>query len=306
MWQLHSGSAEWLGRVATTRGWWGCDEYDVADCFLNTPRDAVLDAITFWLEATQRRSRRQPCFAISKDGKGGDHRGQPCSAHYWAITAKQLLLACGWDLENNAMFEAQVELQQTAIFKQHKGLPIGGHLSAAYVELVALRRELQCPWPVVLRGLLTARYRDNFFVILPNSPDDAHRALVVKELSALLMMPVGFERGGRIARCLELRIDWTSEVAVKAVLAYRTDEDRQGKAGMSPRGRRGPTLGLPRCSTACWRAWRRSWSPTPRRVSRACPPPSGGRCSSCGSGGTPPNGGCGRSGFSCSAMVCCG
>ena len=43
-------------------------------------------------------------------------------------------------------------------------------------------------------------------------------------------MPVGFERGGRVARCLELRIMWTDSTIIKAVLAYRTDTDRQGES----------------------------------------------------------------------------
>ena len=47
MWQLHSGSREWLERIRHTSGWWGCDEYDVNDCYLNTPRPEVLDSARF-------------------------------------------------------------------------------------------------------------------------------------------------------------------------------------------------------------------------------------------------------------------
>ena len=162
MWQLDAGSAEWLKRVSPTKWWWGCEEYDVADCFLNTPREAVLEAVGYWLQTTQRCTRRQPAFAISKDGKAGDHRGRPSSIHYWEITAVQLLAACAWDLEFDDLFEAQAGAGVT-VLRQRKGLPIGGHLSAAYVELVALQREYQCVWPPSLSGLPTARYRDNFF-----------------------------------------------------------------------------------------------------------------------------------------------
>ena len=231
MWQLHSGSAEWLGRLAETKGWWGCEEYDVADCFLNTPRDAVLAAVDFWLATTHSRSRRQPCFAISKDGKAGDHRGQPSSIHYYSITAEQLVEACRWDLDQNATFEVLVGHKRTVVVGQRKGLPIGGHLSAAYVELVALQRELQCPWPGLLAGLPKARYRDNFFMALPQERDHALHQAVAKELSELLLMPVVFERAGRVCRCLELRLSWADPSAVKATLAYRTDEDRQGESG---------------------------------------------------------------------------
>ena len=231
MWQLHSGSREWLQRIGATLGWWGCDEYDVADCFLNTPRDEVLDSIRFWTDIAAQQSRRQPCYAIAKDGKKGDHRGRPSSIHYWCITSEQLLLACEWELDNNDTFEAQNDDGSIVVLRQRKGLPIGGHLSAAFVELVALRREYQCHWPAMFSNLPTARYRDNFFVVLPDEPSDADRRDVARALSALLLMPVGFERGGRVARCLELRIDWTGESKLKATLAYRTDKDRQGESG---------------------------------------------------------------------------
>ena len=44
-------------------------------------------------------------------------------------------------------------------------------------------------------------------------------------------MPVKFERAGREARYLELRLCWADGCRVKAVLAYRTDADRQGESG---------------------------------------------------------------------------
>ena len=230
MWQLHSGSSEWLERLGPTMGWWGCEEYDVADCFLNTPREAVMDAVGFWLLTTASCSRRQPCFAISKDGKKGDHRGRPSSIHYWAITDAQLRAACAWDLLHNDLFEAQAGAD-FVVLQQRRGLPIGGHLSAAYVELVALKCELQCDWPLPLTGCPTARYRDNFFVVVREERTAAERERTAEHLTRMLTMPVKFERAGRVARCLELRLDWTSERSVKAALAYRTDADRQGESG---------------------------------------------------------------------------
>ena len=116
------------------------------------------------------------------------------------------------------------------VVQQRKGLPIGGHLSAAYVELVALRREYECTWPPMLVNTPTARYRDNFFVILPGEPSAAEREATARALSDLLLMPVGFERGGRVARCLELRLDWSHPATVRAVLAYRTNDDRQSES----------------------------------------------------------------------------
>ena len=231
MWQLHSGSKQWLQRIGGTFGWWGCDEYDVADCFLNTPREEVMESVRFWADVAASRSRRQSCFAISKDGKQGDHLGRPCSIHYWSIASEQLMLACEWELHNNDTFESLQRDGTCIVLKQRRGLPIGGHLSAAFVELVALRRELQCEWPPALAGVPTARYRDNFFAVLREQPSAETHLETAQALSKLLLMPVCFERGGRIARCLELRIDWTGDSKVKTVLAYRTDVDRQGESG---------------------------------------------------------------------------
>ena len=108
---------------------------------------------------------------------------------------------------------------------------MGGHLSAAYVELVALRRECVCEWPSSLSGLTTARYRDNFFVAVREERTAAVRDRTAAGLTELLLMPVGFERAGRVARCLEVRLEWLAKRPVKAALAYRTDPDRQGESG---------------------------------------------------------------------------
>ena len=190
MCQLHSpGSPEWLRQLSRTAGWWGCDECDVSDCFLNTPREAVLAAVVFWLQLSQGRTRRQPCFAISKDGKAGDHRGKPSPCHYYAITAEQLLAVCKWDLEYNDEFDVQVGSETNVVVRQHRGLPIGGHLSAAYVELVALRREFQCPRPAQLIGIPTSRYLDNMFVVLREPWGDEQHQVLAKALSDLLLKP---------------------------------------------------------------------------------------------------------------------
>ena len=230
MWQMHAGCTDWLQRISATNGWWGVDEYDVNDCFLNTPRNEVLDAARFWIAVSSAQTRRQPCFAISKDDKKGDHRGRPSSVHYWEITCEQLLLAFEWELTCNDTFEVQSSDGGVVVVQQRKGLPIGGHLSAAFVELVALRREYQCLWPQALLCGPTTRYRDNFFVVLQVEPTESQRRATAEALSALLLMPVVFERGGRVARCLELRISWIDNAKVKAILAYRTDADRQGES----------------------------------------------------------------------------
>ncbi len=64
--------------------------------------------------------------------------------HYWALSGAQVRAAVEWELERNAVFEVQT-LTGTRILKQTRGLPIGGHFSAALVEYVALHRELIVP-----------------------------------------------------------------------------------------------------------------------------------------------------------------
>ena len=99
-----------------------------------------------------------------------------------------------WELAHNDLFEYVSSVgARPLVLRQVAGLPMGGHLSAAaLVELVALQRELEQPWPSELDGLPTARYRDNFFVACP----EAKLAVVLSRaaaLTALLGMPVKLE-----------------------------------------------------------------------------------------------------------------
>ena len=42
------GAEKWVGlQVNPTKGWWGCEEYAAADCFLNTSQEAVLAAVEY-------------------------------------------------------------------------------------------------------------------------------------------------------------------------------------------------------------------------------------------------------------------
>ena len=141
-------------------------EFDVEDCFLNTPRQLVMEALAFWLQYPYSR-RRVQCFAINKDGKAEDYVGKPSSIHFWELPANFVVAAVRWELEHNDLFEAASEDGKRSVLRQVKGLPIGGHLSAQLVELVALYREQTAPWPAELAGRLSSRYRDNFFVVLP-------------------------------------------------------------------------------------------------------------------------------------------
>jgi hypothetical protein len=97
------------------------------------------------------------------------------------------------------------------------------------VELVALQRELSQAWPVVLAGLPTARYRDNFFVACPGSRLSAVLEGGATVLSDLLNMPVKLEGSSRDRRMLEVVV--AVGPPVRCSLAFRDDADRQGESG---------------------------------------------------------------------------
>ena len=152
----------WLKLLSGQQGLSHLVKYDVEDCFLNTPRGLVLPALDFWLNYDFKRRRAVRYFAISKDGKSEDFIGRPCSMHYWEVSAEVVRAVVLWELDNNSLFETIGPDGKMLVLQQDKGLPIGGHLSAALVELVALFRELTQPWPPLLESKLTMRYRDNF------------------------------------------------------------------------------------------------------------------------------------------------
>ena len=204
-------------------------EFDVEDCFLNTPRELVMLSLQFWLTYPFKRRRTLQCFAISKDCKAEDHVGKPCSQHFWDLPVVVVRATVEWELTYNSCFEVADGAGNCRVLEQVKGLPIGGHLSAALVELVALYREYSQPWPTVLGPHLTARYRDNFFVAV-TSEDDCPMETTAMALSDLLQMPVKPERRGGVMRCLELRLHFQEGRPVRSLLAFRTDKDRQGES----------------------------------------------------------------------------
>ena len=170
------------------------------------------------------------------------------------------LLACEWELTNNDTFEVKIRSSTPIVqLQQRQGLPIGGHLSAAFIELVALRRVCQCSWPPMLMNVPTARYRGNVFVVLSDEPSVAERLATARMLSDLPMMPVGFKRGGRVARCLELRIDWSDACKVKAV-------HRRRQAGR--KRRRAHVARVARPARACGPA--RAACRAPRQAAELC------------------------------------
>ena len=229
MWQLHLGTAGWLAALArSTTEISEIAEFDVSDCFLNTSRSAAIPAVGFWMNKLRRRG----ClfFSISKDSKDADYLGKSASPHFWSFSSVELLTVVEWELSHNDLFECVGALtERPFVLQQVAGLPMGGHLSAALVELVALQRELLEPWPPLLCGLPTARYRDNFFVACPQPRLAELLNHGAAALTLLLAMPVKLEGSGSQRRMLEVVL--SAGTPVKAVLAFRDDPDRQGESG---------------------------------------------------------------------------
>jgi hypothetical protein len=209
------------------------EEFDVEDCFLNTPKEEVFMAVEYWLSRVRKRGR-DVSFAIAKDGKDGDHLGWTDSPHHWRISGEELLAVVNWELEQGRDFVRSSGHSEMVEMSQVKGVPIGEHLSAALVELVALRRELMSEWPHHLKKVPTARYRDNFFIAWTKEATEAMGSPnggkdMEKDLTNLLGMPVKWEGAGPLRRILEMHVD--VHHGVRAVLGFRTDPDRQGESG---------------------------------------------------------------------------
>ena len=230
IWQMHQGVHGWLAKLPQHPGLCELLEFDVEDCFLNTPRPLVLQALTYWMGYSYRRRRGIQSFAISKDSKAADHIGVAVGPHHWNLSAATVLASVQWEMDHNSDFEVLGAAGLMVVLRQALGLPIGGHLSAALVELVALHREHTQPWPEVLGQSLSCRYRDNFFVAVAAS-EVCPLEQTAQALSDLLQMPVKAVSRSSVMRCLEVRISLEPGKAAKSVLAFRTDSDRQGESG---------------------------------------------------------------------------
>ena len=205
-------------------------EYDVEDCFLNTPQAKVRPAVEHWLAALRATSRRAACFAISKDSRKLDRVGASNCLHFWDLTFDVVLAVIDWEINSNLDFVVQGLDGALVALVQHKGLPIGGCLSAGLVELVALHMEATKQWPPQLLHCLAARYRDNMFVCTASPWSQEQIMELCPLLSDILEMPVKYEGSGSVKRFLEMRITLMPNSPVKAVLAFRTDDDRQGES----------------------------------------------------------------------------
>ena len=230
IWKMHRGMQHFL-QLLRSKKISAMAEFDVEDCFLNTPRALVIPALQFWLAFCFHGRRGTQYFAISKDGKSEDHIGRPCSLHYWEISSSAVLAVVEWELSHNSLFEVVGENGQFTVLQQDKGLPIGGHLSAALVELVALYREYTVQWPITLNDKFSMRYRDNFFVDMPLLDDAFSMQSIAADLSVLLSMPIKPVSVDASIRCLETRLVFSADKPVRCLLAFRTDADRQGESG---------------------------------------------------------------------------
>ncbi len=136
---MHKGTRAWCEQLQRAPATTTLAEFDATDCFLNTPRELVQQALQYWLRCFRGSQRDGPLSAINREGKAGDHWGKPFSIHYWQLWGQQVETAVGWELERNSLFEVTAEYGKI-VLDQVRGLPISGHFSAALVELVALHR----------------------------------------------------------------------------------------------------------------------------------------------------------------------
>ena len=231
MWKLHEGSRQWIERLRDRPQTAEIVEFDVEDCFLNTPRSLVTRALSLWVSFSFGRGRRVQFIPICKNSHKEDHAGRPCSSHFWELSVPTICAVVEWEMEHNSDFEVASSPGMDVVLRQVKGLPIGCHLSAALVELTALFCEQTTARPSPMEGRITARYRDNFFVAVDEGDQTFNVQQCAVSLTALLQMPVKLEGRGSHVRCLELRIRLLPGLPVHAVLAFRTDADRQGESG---------------------------------------------------------------------------
>ena len=109
-----------------------------------------------------------------------------------------------WELDHNDLFEVSNGTGgERWVLQQVGGLPMGGHLSASMVELVALHREFVRPWPARLMGVPTSRYRDNFFAFLALPAVEEVLAAAAADLTELLgICPSSSRAGAAAGGCL--------------------------------------------------------------------------------------------------------
>ena len=73
-----------------------------------------------------------------------------------------------WELHYNDTFEIlDANTGELSVLRQVRGLPMGGHLSASLVELVALHCEHEHHWPSYLQNAPIARPRQFLFWLIP-------------------------------------------------------------------------------------------------------------------------------------------
>ena len=125
VWQMHAGAQKWLALLSKQCNITHLIEFDVEDCFLNTPRQLLLTALHFWLDLAFVRRHTTQCFAISKDGKSDNYVGRPCSIRYWAIEAAVVVAAVKWELQHNSLFEVLGETASLLCCSRIRVCPLG-------------------------------------------------------------------------------------------------------------------------------------------------------------------------------------
>jgi hypothetical protein len=126
MWQLHRGTADWLGVLSRSAiSFAEVTKFDVTDCFLNTSRAAAIPAVEFWIQHLRRRGPL--FFSVSKDSARADYLGHSFSPHFWCFSSAELLAVVEWELSHNDLLECCSGVaDRPLVLKQVAGLPMGG------------------------------------------------------------------------------------------------------------------------------------------------------------------------------------
>ena len=113
---------------------------------------------------------------------------------------------------------------RTVVYAAQADVPARDRIGSAKLNSPAkVLRELKCKMiqRPGRRYLLERLRRDptKTYVVIKSELSDLRKEECALQLSGLLLMPVVFERGGRGARCLEIRLDWQCPNNTSVVLA---------------------------------------------------------------------------------------
>ena len=105
-------------------------EFDVEDCFLNTPRDEVLQMVDFCRSCYLAVRAASCTFRSARTTKlPTAYRMRRSYSTDWDVSSDLIAAIVRWEFTEKAVSNGRL-----VVLMPHRGLPIGGHLSAALGE----------------------------------------------------------------------------------------------------------------------------------------------------------------------------